>query len=198
MVSSYHSDRRQKVVLNGIFSVLMDVLEGVLQGSIVGPLLFRLFINDIVKRIGASIRLFADDTSLYIIVGLPDQAAIIRNTDLKQFLTGQILGLWHSMQSTTSMIFSRKSHPVVHPSLFMRDTMINETSNHKHLGLILYINCSCTEPVNSTCAKSWTRLNLLRTLKFSVSRISLENVNKSYVRPLPNTAILYGIIVPRN
>ena len=77
----------------------MEVLEGVPQGSIVGPLLFRLFINDIVKRTGASFRLFADDTSLYIIVGLPEQAAIIRNTDLKQFLTGQILGLWHLMQA---------------------------------------------------------------------------------------------------
>ena len=63
------------------------------------PLLFLIFINDIVKCIGASIRLFVDDSSLYIIVDLPDQAAIILNTDLKQFQIGQILGLWHSMQA---------------------------------------------------------------------------------------------------
>ena len=81
--SSYLSDQRQRVVLNGIFFEWMAVLAGVTQGSILGPLLFHNFINYIAKCIGASIRVFADHTSLYIIADRPDQAAIILNTDLK-------------------------------------------------------------------------------------------------------------------
>ena len=152
----------------------MAFFAGVPQGSILGPLLFLIFINDIVKCIGASIRLFADHTSLYIIVFLPDQA-IILHADLKTI--SDWANSWlvaFNASKTLSIIFSRKSNPVVHPSLLMHDTMINETTNHKHLGLIPSNNCSWTEHINSICDKAWARLNLMRTLKFRVSRRSLE------------------------
>ena len=65
---SYLSHRRQRVVLNGVESNWADVLAGVPQGSILGPLLFLIYINDIVNNIRSSIRLFADDTTIYIII----------------------------------------------------------------------------------------------------------------------------------
>ena len=108
----------------------MAVFAGVPQGSILGPLLFLIFINDIVKCIGAPIRLFANNTSLYSIIDLPDQAARILNTDLKTI--SDWANSWlvaFNASKTLSIIFSRKSNPVVHPSLFMHDTMINETIN---------------------------------------------------------------------
>ena len=80
---SYLSQRRQRVVINGQSSDWVHILAGVPQGSILGPLLFLIYINDIVKHIGCSIRLFADDTSLYIIVDCPLQSAQLLNTDLQ-------------------------------------------------------------------------------------------------------------------
>ena len=73
--SDYLNDRKQRVVLPCASSSWASVKAGVPQGSILGPLLFLLYINDIVEDIDSSIRLFADDTSLYIIVDDPIHAA---------------------------------------------------------------------------------------------------------------------------
>ena len=79
---SYLSDRKRRVVLPSTVSEWTFIRAGVPQGSILGPLLFLVYINDIVKDIGSNIRLFADDTSLFIIVDNPATAADSLNTDL--------------------------------------------------------------------------------------------------------------------
>ena len=81
---SYLTNRFQRAVIPGGISECLEILAGVPQGSILGPLLFIMFINDIVKEIHSNIRLFADDTSLYIIVDFPDSAAQILNVDLER------------------------------------------------------------------------------------------------------------------
>ena len=81
--SSYLLCRRQRVVINGQASKWAYVQAGVPQGSILGPLLFLIYINDIVNELRASVRLFADDTSLYIIVDTPNSAALVLNNDLR-------------------------------------------------------------------------------------------------------------------
>ena len=80
--ASYLENRRQRVVISGAQSEWKYIHAGVPQGSISGPLLILLYINDIVTEIGSNIRLFADDTSLFFIVENPDTVAEILNDDL--------------------------------------------------------------------------------------------------------------------
>ena len=64
LLESYLRNRSQRVTLNGSFSEFLLIISGVPQGSILGPLLFLIYLNDIVDDISCHISLFADDTSL--------------------------------------------------------------------------------------------------------------------------------------
>ena len=66
----------------------------------------------------------------------------------------------------------------------MNGTMIKNTSFHKHLGLTFSNTGSWDEQIKYILEKSWSRLNLLKALKFRVSRKSLENYILHNIRPL--------------
>ena len=91
---SYLADRKQRVVLPGAVSAWKYIKAGVPQGSILGPLLFLIYINEIVVDIYSGIRLFADETSLYISVDNPQQTANLLNADLAKLTYGLLDGLY--------------------------------------------------------------------------------------------------------
>ena len=78
---SYLCEHKQRVVIKSQASNWTDVEAGVPHSSVLGPVLFLIFINGIVNDINSSIRLFADDTSLYIIVENPNAAALSLTID---------------------------------------------------------------------------------------------------------------------
>ena len=84
MFQSFLIDRQQRVVLNGQHSKWAPVLAGVPQGSILGPLLFLIYINDLPENLESSAKLFADDTSLFSTVYNLSESANLLNNDLKK------------------------------------------------------------------------------------------------------------------
>jgi ribonuclease P/MRP protein subunit RPP40 len=78
-------DRKQRVCLTGSSSGWANVSSGVPQGSVVGPLLFLIYINDIDNGIATRILKFADDTKLYRQVGTANDNANLRN-DLEKLV----------------------------------------------------------------------------------------------------------------
>ena len=68
LLQNYLQDRKQRVVLNSIESGWENIYSGVPQGSVLGPLLFLVYINDLTDGIKSKIKLFADDSSLFAVV----------------------------------------------------------------------------------------------------------------------------------
>ena len=66
MDKSFLDDRSQNVLLNGVKSDNIPVSSGVPQGSVLGPILFLAYINDLPEQVKSNVRLFTDDTALYL------------------------------------------------------------------------------------------------------------------------------------
>ena len=189
---NYLSDRKQRVVLPSTVSNWTLLRAGVPQGSILGPLLFLLYINDIVTDIGSHIRLFADDTSLFIIVDNPITAANCLNTDLNKISRwAETWLVTFNPTKTEALLFSRKLNKPQHPPLLMQSYQIAEVNTHKHLGLYLSNDCTWHHHINYIKDKAWFRINIMRKLKFKLDRKSLEIIYTTFIRPI----LEYGDVI---
>ena len=134
------SCRKQRVVLNGQHSPWADVKAGVPQGSILGPLLFLIYINELPNRLNSNVKLFADDTSLFSVVHNITDSANLLNSDLCKInewaLQWKISFNPDPIKQAQEIIFSRKTSKRNHPWFMFNNSIVNLTTNHKHLGKI--------------------------------------------------------------
>lgn len=190
--SDYLKNRQQRVCIKSFCSSWKKVPAGVPQGSILGPTLFLIYINDLVQNIGANIRLFADDTSLYVIVDDPISSAVQLNIDLETiFNWGKSWLVDFNPNKNESLLVSRKRNNQPQPSLKMGNIEVNEVNDHKHLGLIISSDCTWNQHINHISEKAWKRIGSLRRNKFVLDRLSLSKLYTTFIRPL----LEYGNII---
>ena len=84
LIDSFLSDKYQRVLLNGQTSKWPQIKAGVLQGSVLGPLLFLVYINDLPEWLTSNVELFADDTSIFSMVRDSRFSSLSLNEDLSE------------------------------------------------------------------------------------------------------------------
>ena len=181
------ANRNQRVHLNGSESGWGIVASGVPQGSVLRPLLFKIYINDLENGIKSHTQFFSDETSLFTIVKDQDISALELNHDLH--LISQWAYQWKRSfnpdptKQAVQVVFTRKSKQIDHPRIYFNDIEVKTVNDHKHLGLILHSKLSFISHINEKISKAHKELGIIKSLSRFLSVKTLDLIFKLYVRP---------------
>ena len=187
LIESFLSDRYQRVTMNGQSSDWLSVKAGVPQGSILGPLLFLLYIYDLPEGLYSSLKLFAHDTAIFSPVKTPFETATELRHDLEKINNWAIQ--WKMMfnpdqtKPIKEVVFSKKIKKDIHPTLSFNNIPIHKCSSEKHLGLILDEKLNYKKHIDEKINKARKIVGTIKRLSSILPRSSLITIYKSFVRP---------------
>ena len=180
-ISSWLQNRRQRVVLNGSFSTWMEVFSGVPQGSVLGPLLFIIFINDIDEGIAIDIlRKFADDTKGgQIVTKIEDQQKLQESLNSLLFWSQK----WEMEfnVSKCKILHVGKNNPKY--EYYMNSQKLQSTESEKDIGVhidsSLKPSLQCREAAKNA---NFVLMQITRCFHYRDKEVFL-NLYKRFVRP---------------
>ncbi len=181
-IQSFLSNRTQRVVCNGEASDWTPVHSGVPQGSVIGPILFLIYINDLPDDVKSTVRLFADDTIMYMTMSSENDAASLQQ-DLDKLAAWEDKWKMKFHPKKCSVLrITRKKSPNIHKYQLHGHVLEPET-NSKYLGLIINEKLSWNHHIDSVCKKGNSSLAFLRrNLQISQQHIK-SNAYTTLVRP---------------
>ena len=175
-LQKYLTGRRQHVNINGCFSSALPVISGVPQGSILGPLLFLIYINDLPScTTYVNLFLFADDTKCLKSITTPVDTTLLQSdldslsewslewklsfNELKCFL---LTFLTKNNQTRSCNSHSAALYSGQHPEYFVNNSPISACTSQKDLGILMTSNLSWSEHIALITYKAYKKLGLLR------------------------------------
>ena len=179
ILSDFLSDRKQRVVLNGQKSKWENVNADVRQGSILGPLFFLIYINDLSGDLSSEAKLFSDDTSLFNVTHDINTLVNELNFDLKKVRNWAFQ--WKTSfnhdprKQAQEVIFRRKLKNVPHPPLVFDNANVAQCKSQKHLVIILDSQLTLEKHYKTVLSKTNRTIRILtQTPKFAAKR-SISN-----------------------
>ena len=180
LLKNYQSNRRQRVLINGSSSQWADIESGVPQGSVLGPLLFLIYINDLEMGIKSQVNFFADGTSLFSIVHDPIISAKDLNDDLT--LISQWAHQWKMSfnpdpnKQAVQVLFSRKTLTTADPEIYFNGIEVESVTEHKHLRLTLDAKLTFASHIEDKLKKARQGLGIIKTLSRYLSVTTLDHI----------------------
>jgi hypothetical protein len=195
-LESYLSNRKQRVVVGGKSSNTKYIHGGVPQGSILGPLLFLLYISDLSTNLQNQSSLFADDTTIICPLNKNPIVSIQQiNNDLLRL--SRWADLWRVTFNPDKTVFIRVSNKIIKPHIgpiYLNNTIIKEVEHHPNLGIIYNNKMDWKFHLENIVRKVALKMAYLKRLQLNLPRSALERIYTTMIRPI----IEYGDIVYDN
>ena len=193
LLTSYLTNRKQYVYLSGYKSSFVDVECGVPQGSVLSPLLFILYVNDMITALHSTPRLFADDTCLFLTAKNTSELEELGNSELsslKNWMDANKLTV-NPTKSKFIVMNSKIRAPQIQCSLFYNNTCIRNDKSLKYLGIELDQELNFLPHLTKLENKLSQNVGIIMKLKHFLLTPALLMLYYSIVYPY----ILYGIII---
>lgn len=181
-IRNFLSMRQQFTVANTFSSPLVDVTSGVPQGSVLGPLLFLIYINDLPVNISSRIRLFADDCIIYRSISSFNDHLALQN-DLN--LISNWCAAWQmTLNSNKCKVVSFSRKRVNSEFVYsINNTTVSQAASYKYLGVHLTPNLSWNTHVTAVCAKASKSLGYLRRNLRHAPTLVRKHAYITFIRP---------------
>ena len=186
-IENYLTKREQFSVVNGYSSNPLQVLSGVPQGSVLGPLLFITYINDVVNQIlpDSSINLFADDIALYKTINAPEDYIGLQEdiTAVARCLHSKSLDL-NASKCCYLFLSRKKTCSILPPPLMLNDVPLKCVTSYKYLGVLITSDLLWSSHISNICNKTRRLIGIMyrRFYKHSSSNTLLK-LYTSFIRP---------------
>ena len=183
----YLTNRNQTTVFKGVNSTSSTITLGVPQGSVLGPILFLIYINDITDIFTKSKTiLFADDMTLYLIGRSPEQLITTANQELQQLHQWCVCNrLTINTDKTYYMFFTNKKTYYL-PELELNNCKIAKTNHLKFLGVTFDDKMTFKLHINNLTLKISRHIALLYQIKDLMPSYVLKCIYYAHIYPLLN------------
>lgn len=172
--------RQQQVSVRSASSKWQEVRSGVPQGSVLGPILFNLYVNELPSLVTSKIKLFADDSKLYQSINNPGDCLTLQSdlNTLSQWSDDWLLRFNPNKCKTMHLGQHNPEN-----TYYMQGVALNKTSSERDLGIIVTNTLKSTEHCQKAAKKG---MAALRTLKSAFDGFTVDNftgIFNTYVRP---------------
>ena len=183
-INSWLTERFQHVVVDGEASSFVKVTLGVPQGTVLGPLIFLLFINDIHENLDSTLRLFADDALLYRSINTMNDSVILQNDIDKLVSWSKTWQMQFNVTKCHTMRISRKKEPVL-MDYYIDGQKLSPVKNHPYLGVVLSNDLRLNSHVENLAVKANKSLGLIaRRNLYPCSENAKRSAYVTIVRPI--------------